>query len=164
MAQASVDENPRAGMKREPRARDESSGLGFGGGFLVGFVILAGAGVWFFMRNGNAFAGSNQTSGYSQQHFDPGPDRDFKTSQQTAGFQEKAKRPQSDDLPTSREEALVLLNIDEDTPDELANKIYWAMAKAWHTDLATSEKDRERRESKMKQLNAAKEFLTGKRT
>ena len=72
--------------------------------------------------------------------------------------------PSSDEVPQSRAQAYALLNIDEDTQPEVANRIYRAMAQAWHVDLATDEADRERREKKMKQLNAAKEYIMGKRT
>jgi len=74
-----------------------------------------------------------------------------------------SKRPSADDLPTSRQEACMLLNISEDTPLEVANKFYRTMAEAWHEDRATDEEDRQSREKKMKQLNAAKEYIEGKR-
>ena len=75
-----------------------------------------------------------------------------------------SKRPSDDELPTSRQEAYRLLNISEDTPREVANKTYRALAKKWHFDKATDEVDWQRRDKKMKQLNAAKEYILGKRT
>ena len=107
-------------------------------------------------------SGEQHSPGGGNQHR---AESEYFEDQPEAPQSDKAEKEMpSDELPQSRAQAYALLNIDEETTPEVANKIYRAMAQAWHVDRATDEADRKRREKKMKQLNAAKEYILGKRT
>ena len=179
VAQATSTPKPPAFSDVGPTGSIGSPDTGPGIGTFLFFALLLGGGAYFYF-NGlgappphgyKAFAESRLGGRFNFGGSQREEERSHDYSHSRTDHQEKneytqksAFDPASGDLPTSREEAYTLLNIDADTPIEVANKIYWAMAKAWHVDGATGEEDRKRREIKMKQLNAAKEFLTGKRS
>ncbi|MCH8239997.1 MAG: hypothetical protein IIB62_08100 [Proteobacteria bacterium] len=152
---------PKAATTPQLPTKTPSNG-GPGVGTLL-LIIAAGAAVFLFVRRQRpAVSGEQHSPGGGNQHRDESSY--FEDQTQAPQSDEAEKEMPSDELPQSRAQAYALLNIDEETTPEVANRIYRAMAQAWHVDLATDEADRELREKKMKQLNAAKEYILGKRT
>jgi hypothetical protein len=68
-----------------------------------------------------------------------------------------------DRLPTTRAEALELLNVGPDAKEGAIKKIIDGLRQSWHPDHANSEPDRHLREMRLKQINAAWEIICGKR-
>lgn len=71
----------------------------------------------------------------------------------------------SDAIPQSREEALEVLGmgVTRDVSDAAIKKIVDGLRLSWHPDYAKDPQDRELRELRMKQINAAWEIIVGKR-
>lgn len=162
------EQRPQVGTAQQPKAATapqlptspSNGGPGFG---TILLIFAAGAALFLFVRRHRPAVswGQHSPSG-GNQHRDESSY--FEDQTQPPQGDEAEKEKPSDELPQSRAEAYALLNIGEETTPEVANRIYRAMAQAWHEDLATDETDRARREKKMKQLNAAKEYIMGKRT
>jgi hypothetical protein len=70
-----------------------------------------------------------------------------------------------DAIPQTREEALRVLGmgVAPEVSDVAVKKIVDGLRLSWHPDYATSPEDRELRELRMKQINAAWEIFTGRR-
>jgi hypothetical protein len=119
-----------------------------------------------FRSEGERKDGFHSSSARDEQRYSDASEREstFESGRQTRyeGNAEEEKRS-PDDVPRTLEEACALLNVTTDTPPDEINRIYKAMAMVWHVDKVTSEADRKRHEAKMKQLNAAKDLLLGKR-
>ncbi len=69
----------------------------------------------------------------------------------------------ADWLPRTRAEACQLLGASPDASDAAIKKIVDGLRQSWHPDLAMGEADRQVREQRMKQVNAAWDIINGKR-
>jgi DnaJ-class molecular chaperone len=66
-------------------------------------------------------------------------------------------------LPRTRAEAIQLLGANPDANVDAIKKIVDGMRQSWHPDLASNHTDRQLREVRIKQINAAWELICGKR-
>ena len=67
------------------------------------------------------------------------------------------------DLPRSVGEAYRLLGLNANAPAEVAKRLVDALRMNWHPDHASDETDRQRREARIKQINAAWDMVNGRR-
>ena len=67
------------------------------------------------------------------------------------------------DLPRSIGEAYRLLGLNANAPAEVAKRLVDALRMNWHPDHASDETDRQRREARIKQINAAWDIVNGRR-
>lgn len=67
------------------------------------------------------------------------------------------------DLPRSVGEAYRLLGLNANAPAEVAKRLVDALRMNWHPDHASDETDRQRREARIKQINAAWDIVNGRR-
>jgi hypothetical protein len=79
--------------------------------------------------------------------------------------QQQAPAKWGNDIPQSRQEALDVLGmgVAPDVTDMAIKKIVDGLRLSWHPDYAKDAQDRELRELRMKQINAAWEIIVGKR-
>lgn len=70
--------------------------------------------------------------------------------------------PVGDEDPKTLEEAYAVLNLKTNAVPEAVQKNYHALMKVWDVNDAAGDEDYKRREAKMKQLNAAKDFIVPK--
>jgi hypothetical protein len=75
----------------------------------------------------------------------------------------RAPKGWGDRLPTTRAEALEFLNVGPDSKEGAIKKIIDGLRRSWHPDHANGEPDRNLREMRLKQINAAWEIISGKR-
>jgi DnaJ-domain-containing protein 1 len=64
-----------------------------------------------------------------------------------------------DDMPRSLDDAFRVLNVNRDTSKKAIKTVVDALRRVWHPDLAADESDRERRTTKMQQINVAWEIV-----
>jgi DnaJ-class molecular chaperone len=71
-----------------------------------------------------------------------------------------------DAIPRTRAEALEVLGmgVTPDAGEAALKKIVDGLRSSWHPDRASDESDRQLRELRMKQINAAWDILAGKRS
>ncbi len=149
---------PPSGLHSISPPTKPSCGGGWGGGF---------GSQGFGSREGSAASrhGGGAAHGYGPRSPESDEDwwSDVEDEEESGGGAGPWAANADEDLPRTLEEACALLNVTLDTPRDEVNRIYTAMARVWHPDKATGEADRERREAKMKRLNAAREFILGRR-
>ena len=172
VAQATTNTKASSFSDVGPTGSITPSNKGPGIGTFLFFALLLGTGAYFYFNGlgapppeGYRARMESKWAGFGGQQNHTFDEPQYETS--SGGYQQQSSNrydPQSGDLPTTLEEVYILLNISADTSLDVAKEIYWGMMKAWHVDHATSEKDRAHREMKMKQLTAAKDFLTGRQT
>ncbi len=74
--------------------------------------------------------------------------------------QDQGSRPrESFEIPASTSEAYLLLGINADAAPQVAKKLVDALRMSWHPDFARGEDDRQVREARMKQINAAWDLI-----
>lgn len=74
--------------------------------------------------------------------------------------QDSGTRPrEAFDIPASMHEAYQMLGINADAAPQVAKKLVDALRMSWHPDFARSEEDRQVREARMKQINAAWDLI-----
>jgi DnaJ-domain-containing protein 1 len=74
---------------------------------------------------------------------------------------------EADYLPKSIDEAYQVLNVTKDTDKQVIKKLVGALRQSWHPDAATDKTDKQeqkKRTVKMQQINAAWEWIDGKRS
>ena len=71
--------------------------------------------------------------------------------------------PDEAELPRSVSEAYHVLGINADVAPQVTKKLVDALRMSWHPDFARDEADRQRREDRMKQINAAWDMIKDKR-
>ncbi len=67
------------------------------------------------------------------------------------------------DMPRNASEAYRLLGLNADAPPAVAKKLVDALRMTWHPDYARDDRDRNRREDRMKQINAAWDMIKHRR-
>lgn len=67
------------------------------------------------------------------------------------------------EMPRSKDDAYLLLNINAATPELGAKRRVTELRRTWHPDLFSAEAERKRRTLKPQQINAAWEIVCGKR-
>jgi len=82
-----------------------------------------------------------------------------------SGATQQAPAKWGNDIPRSRQEALDVLGmgVAPDVTELAIKKIVDGLRLSWHPDYAKDAQDRELRELRMKQINAAWEIIVGKR-
>ena len=74
--------------------------------------------------------------------------------------QDSGARPRDAfDIPASMHEAYQMLGINADAAPQVAKKLVDALRMSWHPDFARGEEDRQVREARMKQINAAWDLI-----
>lgn len=83
----------------------------------------------------------------------------------TAGTNPEAEQTRTTDeaMPQSEADAYRILGINPDAPAEVAKKLVDALRMNWHPDHARDEHDRQRREVRMRQINAAWDIFKARR-
>ena len=76
-----------------------------------------------------------------------------------ASNSERQDEGDADKTPSSQAEAYRVLGLNADAPPAAIKKLVDALRMTWHPDHARDEADRKRRESRMKQINAAWDLL-----
>ncbi len=66
-------------------------------------------------------------------------------------------------MPQSVQEAYQMLGINDDAAPNVAKKLVDALRMSWHPDFARDEADRQVREARMKQINAAWDLIRTRR-
>lgn len=78
-----------------------------------------------------------------------------------AGFGGRSNEPR---IPKTRDEACFILGANREADPETLQRLVRALRQCWHPDLAQTDSDRRHREARLKQINAAHDLITGKRS
>ena len=90
-------------------------------------------------------------------------DRISRIAQSAAPDSAHGFRNDDEAVPRSVVEAYQVLGLNSNAAPEVAKKLVDALRMSWHPDYAEDEGDRRRRESRMKQINAAWDIVNGRR-
>lgn len=86
-------------------------------------------------------------------------ERIIRIAQGASWDQPQHERRDAESIPRSPHEAYQVLGLNADAPAAAAKKLVDALRMTWHPDHARDAPDRERRESRMKQINAAWDLI-----